>query len=124
MRNILIISIALLIISCKKEEVVQPLKQETPISGNGRLQVIYSTSEPIMHTKFGLNNIWMEESLKDTNYLKLDTIVQGDQPCQAYITEPGTGLNTLIVVFETDTLINFRDINSKCGGWVELKFIQ
>jgi ABC-type transporter MlaC component len=116
MKKSIFILVLLVIISCNKKDNQEPSGQVQ----KGRLEMEFSTQASRVHIKYKLNNVAIEDVYKPTNYYKLDTMVSGKQPWMAYITESmsehGQSYNTLLVKFNGDTLLSFKNQFGQCGG--------
>jgi hypothetical protein len=114
MKNTIFVLFAFILLSCGEKDDPQPKE-----AVKGHLEMEFSTVAPRVHVKYGLNNVIIKNSYLDTNYFKLDTMVAGNQQYMAYIeesmSEHGQSYNTLLVKFNGDTLVSFKDQWGQCG---------
>jgi hypothetical protein len=110
-----------LAISCKKKE--DPI----PVSKNAMLEIEYKTFAPNgnMNIWYNINNLLIDNSLKDTSYFKYEVSTKGDQTYNVSIKANTPGYrNSLLVKFNGDTLFYEYKMDDSFGTSGTLPFIQ
>jgi hypothetical protein len=109
MKHLLLIFIAIIVLSCKKDTVDPIQTKGTPIV-TGELKVIYRSEDPTGMTVWcnTTNEFFFNEHKAASEYIFTKTITNG-QRLDCSVTSPSGYWKTLIIIFNSDTLYNVKN---------------